>query len=255
MNRRFARIARLWPPDPVDTAALILACLAVLFFLLWKFADASSDWFPGLATEAIGIALTIAIVERIVERAARQRVQPRVDRAYADIEDALRLMAWAVAMEYANTHDESYERPPMRVRDVLEHWLNGREKAELYPKPSDSVLIALERLATELDKVRETNMDILEPTFIVETDTLARHLRQEAQLYSLFQGASQEGLPASSYMTMATSAIQRTHRYVVEFEELSGLTPTLDEAWALSPLETLREDEMRRRGRRSSGAG
>jgi hypothetical protein len=89
--------------------------------------DRFDNWAPNLATEALSIAVTIAIVERIVKREASERVRARVEYAMGLIGWDFGLFATSVGIDYAATHLDTFEPLPQDALALFDRfgWRRG----------------------------------------------------------------------------------------------------------------------------------
>jgi hypothetical protein len=92
--------------------AFALVVLGLVFVAIAIAFDSLDAWAQNLATEAFAIALTIAIVERIVRREARGRLRPRVNRALSALNANVRIFLEALAYDYAQTHIDTFRPLP-----------------------------------------------------------------------------------------------------------------------------------------------
>lgn len=68
---------------------MAFAVVAVVAVAVNPASDFGRDWTPNVATEALSLLLTIAVVDRVIRRANEQRLAPRVNRALTHMEAAL----------------------------------------------------------------------------------------------------------------------------------------------------------------------
>jgi len=117
-----------WPTvTPVGWVAAALSVIGLTFLTIGLTTSKLDNWAPNIATEAFAIALTIAVVERIVrrthEREEEQRIQPRRDRALHVLAFAFRKFAWFAQFDYACTHTSTNpEDLPTDPVEVLTLW-------------------------------------------------------------------------------------------------------------------------------------
>lgn len=90
--------------SPTTWVAVLLAMIAGLAIVIGAATAEFDNWAPNIATEALSIAVTIAVVERIVRRESERRVRPRVDRALRVLTGAYLWFSRMVALDYASTH-------------------------------------------------------------------------------------------------------------------------------------------------------
>lgn len=155
------------------------------------------------------------------------------------------MFLYALAREYANTHDQSYQTPPSpELPDLVRHWLAGVGQAELEPTEGDSLISAGDLLSKELDRIRQANLDVLDPDFAVAMDDAARSIRAKVGFYH-----HTLGVPDDPYRGSAVGVVEAVVEIANLLERRSGLRPAIAPEM-LRGLEVTHEDEMRRRGRR-----
>jgi hypothetical protein len=240
--RRAPKQAWDWLTLPRLTVILVVG--AVLAVAVSAVSDALDAWMPNVAIEALAIALTITVVDRIVRREAHARVQPLLDHAYSDINGALTLFGYQLVREYAHTHEAHYRRPPTtQLVGLTEFWLQEQQTADLLPADNDSVVRAAETLARQFDATREANPE-LEPTFRVAMDACARTLRHQGTMLALFAAMNVQGLAEEPYATSARGVVVAVRDFGREFQQRSGLVPQIQEE-ILGGIEVTREADLR----------
>jgi hypothetical protein len=187
-KRRLESVQRGWRNYEFtgpDKAAVALVGLSIAVWGAWHWrqhlphSTFIEDWAPNVGADFFGIALTIAIIDRIVRSHEHRRIRPLVERAHADMWLALETFAYAAAVDYAATHDATYQDQPVEISAVFEHWLNGVDSIDVDPPPgSAGVLDAAEELANRLDDTRAAYMDVLDPALLIAADNCARELRE-----------------------------------------------------------------------------
>lgn len=82
---------------------------------------------PGRRTSewAQTILVTVAVVNAILERRAKEQARDRVEQALRRVSGGFFSLGDALAWDYAALHGESYERPPNDLRGLLAHWKGG----------------------------------------------------------------------------------------------------------------------------------
>jgi hypothetical protein len=236
---------RLRRPTGVEWSAIVFLGLAAICVVIWQFTDVADQWMPNAATDATSIAVTITIIEGILRRDARRRLEPRVQRAYEYIAGELEFFAYSVAREYAHTHDESYTRPPSsQLRILAQHWLAEAEAAELRPTEDDSLVQAGDRLRLGLDRLQGDYSEILEPRFVIAMDDASRQLRSAIGLHAVMDAL----VDNNQYPSAARAIVAAAARFATVLEARGVRVAVWDEV--LVGLEVTRDDEMRRRGRR-----
>jgi hypothetical protein len=101
--------------------------VAAAAMLWWRATDADwiDAWMPNIITGLLAIAVTITLVEGIIQREGRERVKPQLNPILRDIGIQLRSLVAAVAVDYVATHHGNYERLPNHADEVIAHWQGG----------------------------------------------------------------------------------------------------------------------------------
>jgi hypothetical protein len=94
-------MARLATIKWLAAALTLLGLSMVGLYFAWP---GTADWTPNIATDAFSIALTILVVDRIVQRERERRTQPRVDRALGLIVREYVIFAWRAHWDWVTTH-------------------------------------------------------------------------------------------------------------------------------------------------------
>jgi hypothetical protein len=119
------------------------------------------------------------VLQRIVEREAEQRVQPRRDRAFNILSAAVFLFATRAAWDYAITHPDANpdEIPPDPI-EALDFWAQGMPMlSSSRPRMSDGRSFLLEEgiaLVAKARKVAESDRDLLPSDVVVAIDNLSQ---------------------------------------------------------------------------------
>lgn len=121
-------------------------------------------------TESLSIALTVAVVERIVRREETLRKAPRVNRALMHINAEFARFVDAVALDYVATHVE-HPRPIPRDRiALLDQWLEDQDRADRphVPLPPDDETLREQgqEFARQVDQYDHRDRDVLEPELV-----------------------------------------------------------------------------------------
>jgi hypothetical protein len=95
----------------VTWAAVVLAGVAIVAVVVAIASDRFDNWTPNIATEALAIAVTIGVVERIVRRENERLVRPRVGRAMQVLAFAIKRFVQGCIFDYFARHPGPV-RPP-----------------------------------------------------------------------------------------------------------------------------------------------
>jgi hypothetical protein len=136
----------------------------------------AADWAPNVATEAIAILVTVAVVDRIVRGRERARLRPRVDRAMREVGLSFQWVVRMVAMDYAQTHRDSFEAVPADSLGVLDHWTENADREDTGRRGLEDrdaipivVNVALDT-AGSLKRSRDNDRDVFEPDVVAQID-------------------------------------------------------------------------------------
>jgi hypothetical protein len=205
--------ARTWRPTPVEWVAVALTALAVLAVIAYFTTSAADAWAPNIATEAFSIAVTIAVVERIVTRQARERLRPRTERVIYWVGLNLRLFTSAVVTDYAGTHLHSFKPIPRDLIEMFEFWLEEQKNEDAasiveVPGARYPMLIACGiEFYDDVKRHVDPNREILEPALIRAVDDLSWHVGQAMQSHDFSKAHWIQDRPA--YDRSARSHIVR----------------------------------------------
>jgi hypothetical protein len=162
-----------------DRFALGLAVLGGVAVLVYVWTDGLDAWLPNVATSAWSIALTVAVVERIVRSEARDRIAQALGR----IRPGFYFFAEMAVNDYSDTHKASYERPPLAFRELLRHFRNGLDTIDA-PWPRDPrLLLASKALSRYLEEQLASHGSVLDHSFIAEAHTFIRSERMSRNMY------------------------------------------------------------------------
>jgi hypothetical protein len=153
---------------------------AVGFFILagvcvavWIETNAADAWMPNAATAAVGIGLTITLVEWIIRQETERRLAPRVERVKDGFRSYLETFAEIVAISYAGAHTRSYRPVPADALHFLAQWLEDRAPQELDSGQILGVPIVLSLgfdLADEVGKSRVEDREVMDPDLVGAID-------------------------------------------------------------------------------------
>jgi hypothetical protein len=167
-----------WARLTTTKAALVLVVfglIAIAVYFLWP---GTADWAPNIATEAFSIAVTILVVDQIVQRERRRRVQPRLDRALDVLHHAFRNFVWRTQWDYITTHlgvDLSKVTLPSDFVAICEFWVQGLDTID-NPRPtSNGRSLFLDEgieFVRRVQRVADSDRDLLESELVIAIDRL-----------------------------------------------------------------------------------
>ncbi len=166
---------------PVEWFAVVLCAGAAAAVAVSLASDVLDAWAPELAVSAVSIAITISVVERLLQRAEIDRIRPRTSRAHSSIIDGLENVVRSLTVDYRLTHDSAPELPPDWV-SFFDAWIAWREKLargqETYVPNPDPYLaygyLVHEFASTAKSLARTVALDreVLSPRLVVAADAL-----------------------------------------------------------------------------------
>ena len=110
---------------PTTLLAMFLGAVGVIALVLSIWLGSAGGWIPNVATSAWTMALTVAVVDRLVQR---ERLQSRSDYASDRLHEFIQSVAEQIATDYTQTHLSGAAEPTaLRLADIPDQWLRGRE--------------------------------------------------------------------------------------------------------------------------------
>ena len=162
--------------------AILLTALGIIVALVDARSDTLGNWTPNIATALWSIAITIAIVDRIVERHQRNQARDRIEQALTKVRAGFHVFADFTLSDYGQMHTSRYERPPAPLRDLLSHFKDGLESADVW-LDEPSVLVASETLSRWVEEQIQRHDPVLDHSFIAAGYRLIRLTRIERNQY------------------------------------------------------------------------
>ena len=96
--------------------AAVLFTVAFGAVAVYYASDAADAWMPSLATDAASIAVTLAIIERLIDRQRAREASGRVVQVLSRIQGDLHVLADFLVWDYSDLHRDTYVRPPFLDR-------------------------------------------------------------------------------------------------------------------------------------------
>jgi hypothetical protein len=180
---------------PTVLVALGLCLLAACSALVWAVTEPADDWLPNVATTALGIAVTITVIESIIRREASARLRPRTERVLYWLGLDLRMFTWSLIGDYTETHLHTFHPIPGDLFDLIDRWKSDPEDTPREPhewRGQQAPLIIQEAVdfAHKVAATRERDLDVLEPDLVREIDDFGYAAAQAAQLSALARGTN-----------------------------------------------------------------
>jgi hypothetical protein len=231
-----------WRPSLADRAALVFVGVAVAFIVFALTGHELGGWASNMATEFVGIALTVLVVERIVRVEERRRRSPRVGPAIDYMAWEFHLFVAAVASDYATTHRDG----PI-IADAFElfdRWLEDQEQADGDHIPLDLDGKTLVDLAWDfgmhVEPFDRSDRDVLEPELVVAIREMFRSARIARDRLGILDLHPPEMIAQNAVRL----AYQRVVREARRFGEVLKRYAR-PEAFSLSPEAIERAEELR----------
>jgi hypothetical protein len=164
---------------PTDRFALVLVAVGGVAVVLYVWTSRLDPWLPNVATSAWSIAVTIAVVERIVRTESRDRIVQALGR----IRPGFYTLAEMAMNDYSDMHKASYERPPAAFRELLAHFRSGLDTIDVGWRNDPAVLVASKALSRYLDEQLQRHESVLDHSFIAEAHDFIRSERMSRNMY------------------------------------------------------------------------
>ena len=163
-------------------AAGVFAVIAVASWLAWWLTDWADEWTVNIATELAAVALTLAVVERIIRRESALRLRPITTRALDRMQDAVAWVAAYIAVDYAETHLDNPKEIPDGVIAIVDLWIEGEDLTDAdrtmaaYNEPVPHPVAVAHSHRRDLDQVLRDYGEYLEPRLIVGLDSFVHSI-------------------------------------------------------------------------------
>lgn len=183
---------------PTTRAAAVLIGIAGAVFTWWRLTDADwiDAWMPNVVTGLIAVAVTITFVERIVNREARRRLGPRIERLRDGLRANFAALCESVALDYEGTHLKTYRPIPREVLPFLSQWLEDRDKCDIERSGKAArvpLIIEVGRdLRDALRVFRTDDREIMEPDLVRAIDEYLDRANAALDLYRLAEYVSDD---------------------------------------------------------------
>jgi hypothetical protein len=171
------------------TTWLALASIAVglAAVLVAIFSDRLDGWMTNVATDALLLAFTILIVERIVRGEAEARLRPRREMLFHSVGLRFRSFMSGLTLDYAQTHLSTFRPIPDDAQAMIEQWIADREAEDTARVPLEGdtlpwLFLEARNFIAQLEGYRERDREIMEPDFIAAIDTFGWRFQQALTL-------------------------------------------------------------------------
>jgi hypothetical protein len=167
---------------------VVLAVTTVVSAVLWtereRFGAWAGAWLPEIGSSALGILVTIAVVNRIIENRAREQASDRVHQALARIRGGFHVLADFALWDYADLHPYRYERPPKQLPQLLDHFRSGLDTRDAPWPENPRVLAATDALAGYVEQQIQRHESVLDHAFIAAGYRYIRMARMSRNMYA-----------------------------------------------------------------------
>lgn len=151
--------------------ALFFVAVAVVATFVSLTADRFDNWSPNFATEALSLALTVAIVEKIVRREDQRRVQPQIDRALDLLSQAIVHYSMSATMDFLMTHPGADPNTvPSGTVEKFDQWNHGSAN-ETAPR-SRFFLEESVQLAQLVQRILNADRNVLPTDVVIDASNL-----------------------------------------------------------------------------------
>jgi hypothetical protein len=181
---------------PARRWAAVFLLLAAGCVVVWITTNAADEWMPNAGTGAVTIALTITLVEGIVQREKRDRESGRAAGAYGRLELALVRLMQTVAMDYFATHLRSDIEFAWNPVEVIRHWIEDDEDTPRRDRGDGNppfVLTATLEFADAVKRVVEADREILPNDLVAAMNEVVEHAARAVEFDASF-AQPQQGL-------------------------------------------------------------
>jgi hypothetical protein len=158
--------------------AAALSLLGLSMVGLYFACPGTADWTPNIATDAFSIAVTILVVDRIVQRERERSIKPRLDRALYVIQRELAILGWKTRWDYISTrlNVPIPENLPGDVLGLLIRWREDFDTSDTRRPTADGVSLFLQEdvvgFVQRVQLVGNSERDILPSKLVVAIDSL-----------------------------------------------------------------------------------
>jgi hypothetical protein len=199
--------------------ALAFVAIFVAAVLLWEFTHVAHDWMPNFGVEALAIAATITIVERIIRREASDRLRPRAESTMRGLRVEFRQFLSGVTIDYAGTHLHSFRPLARDSLAFLDQWLADKDaqdacQARTWDEERNQPPLVVHQgveFAKALRAYRELDREVMEPELVRAIDDyLWLGSQHGLMMYGLSRDAT--GAERAKRYALAETAIVRQGR-------------------------------------------
>lgn len=209
-------------------AAAVFALAALGSWLVWYLTDYAGDWTVNVATELGALALTLAIVERIIQGESQARVRPLVENALNRMASSLEWITASIAVDYTDTHVDNFQSVPTDPVAVLDLWNAEQYSADTErrfdtngcPYPISVAEVVLD----DFVDVRRDYGDHLEPRLVLALDRLIRRLRNTRMYSAMASAAAPRDVSGRQALVMSTF-VDSLRDFALELRTYGGLPP------------------------------
>jgi hypothetical protein len=165
-----------WKLSPTTSVAAALVAVAIAALVVAVTTAVFDNWAPNIATEALSIAVTVFVVERIVRREAERQLQPRRERALSVLANAFIKFSRMAHFDYAGTHLASdLSEIPEDPVEMLRVWQENYDAKDAPHVPAGSRPLLLEEAVAFVEKAQrivDTERNQLPSDLVVAVENL-----------------------------------------------------------------------------------
>jgi hypothetical protein len=164
---RLLRLVEWSKRRPALDAAAICAAVTIWAVLMHHYTEVAKEWMPHIAAAAATIGVTVTIVEGILRRESEERLRPRRESVFGKITGELWDYLDKVALDYAQTHNNSFLSMPDKTLPFLDFWLEQQQnedaERDVYSTGQPMLLAYSSSFAAKLTGFRESDPDVILP--------------------------------------------------------------------------------------------
>jgi hypothetical protein len=169
-------------PREVRRLAVVLLLVALIACVIDATTRSLDAWMPNVAVDAVSIALTVTVIERLLRRAHTRRLRPWTEHAYTEVYMAL------VTLVFGGEGDDDSWLPD--VRSFVDDWAIKNQL-------DDYVKAAIPAFSRLLRDIRARHLHVLDVTVIVAIDHVVRV--SDRLVLSAFSPPEDAEIPVGTY--------------------------------------------------------
>ena len=220
-------VRSFWRRVTITTLAVGLACIGVAAIVISAATDWLSAWTPNIATEAISLLVTIAVVDRVVEKRDRDRARRRVEQVLSRVSGNLSFLTYVAIFDYADLHHGAgVELKSLSQRELLLHWKAGLPIVDVPWPDNPRILVASKALANTLEEQLRRHESVLEHDFVAAS---YRFISEERRFRDIYRRRAEYVGMTEGGRTGLDGVVSAVITFLDSFEPYA--TEYLDDQW------------------------